>query len=401
MEIHASGFTKAKDGTMPQITGEQLFAHVRALADDIGPRPTGRRAEAQAREYIRKQLAEMGIELADELPFETTGTWGWGLIPPLLLNLSGNALPPGNGRRALGALLAFLGAYDLWRGTTGMPGQLLERLAPKLESRTLVARIAPQAEIKRRVVLIGHTDTNKHRLSFSPITKRLMLPTMTTLIAATLLRGVALLVGLRRVQQWIDAYILFGLGVLAADELFGYIDGANDNATAVACLLEIGRQLQATPLQHTEVWLAFTGAEETGLHGTHALLDTYGNDLRDAWFVDFEMVGTGNIAYVTQHSGLTNLNPYQPDSESLALAREVAALHPELQVTGREMIMMEEVAALRKQGYRGICLVGMGEDGWLANWHQYSDNSRNIETQPLERAAHFAWYMLEQLDARE
>lgn len=48
------------------------------------------------------------------------------------------------------------------------------------------------------------------------------------------------------------------------------------------------------PLEHTEVWLAFTGAEEVGSVGMHVLLDRCGEQLRDAYFLDFEMVGRGS-----------------------------------------------------------------------------------------------------------
>ncbi len=62
------------------------------------------------------------------------------------------------------------------------------------------------------------------------------------------------------------------------------------------------------------------------------------------------------------------------------------------------MIITEEVGGLRGRGYRGICLVGVGEDGWLANWHQYSDNFNHIEPSGLERAARFALAMMRVLD---
>jgi hypothetical protein len=53
-----------------------------------------------------------------------------------------------------------------------------------------------------------------------------------------------------------------------------------------------------------------------------------------------------------------------------------------------------------RRGYRGLCIAGQGEDGWLANWHQYSDNSSNIQPEPLERAARFGWAMVQKIDSR-
>lgn len=132
-----------------------------------------------------------------------------------------------------------------------------------------------------------------------------------------------------------------------------YVDGANDNASAVACALGLAERLKTEPLEHTEVWLAFTGAEEIGCLGTHALLDAYSETLRDTWFLDFEMVGTDEIAYVT----------------------------------------------LRSRGYRGLCLAGFGDDGWLANWHQTIDDTAHLVSAGLEKATTFAWRMLHALEA--
>jgi len=48
-------------------------------------------------------------------------------------------------------------------------------------------------------------------------------------------------------------------------------NGADDNASGVAALLEIGRQLEAEPLRHTAI-LAFVDAEEEGFWGSRALV---------------------------------------------------------------------------------------------------------------------------------
>jgi hypothetical protein len=82
------------------------------------------------------------------------------------------------------------------------------------------------------------------------------------------------------------------------------------------------------------------------------------------------------------------------------LAEKTARRRPELAVSGREMVIGEEVGALCSRDYRGICLAGVGEDGWLANWHQYSDTFDNVAPEGLERAARFALAMMEELDGQ-
>jgi len=388
------------------LSAEALMAHVRALAEEIGPRPAGHPEEAAARVYVRGALARLGIAEVEELPFPTPDTWGYGQMIPLSLALVGNILGwLGRLGRLAGGLAALGAAYTLWQNMSGRR-QPLAALNPVAgESATLIARIPAAGPARRTVVLLGHTDTNKHRLTFAPEFKRLILPMTTMGFGAAALNGlaqVAQALGVGRAAEWLRRLSMVGMATglltLIADESGGFIDGANDNATAVACLLGLGAQLQQQPLQHTEVWLAFTGAEEVGCLGTHALLDAYGDRLTDAWFIDFEMVGTDDIAYVTRHTALLPLGAYRPDPESLALAQQTARAHPELAVQGREMVILEEVGSLRSRGFRGICLVGVGADGWLAQWHQYADNAANIRPAGMERAARFAWEMIRALD---
>lgn len=384
-----------------------LMAHVRALADTIGPRPTGTPQEARARDYIRQSLMEAGITNIEEQPFATQSTSGYGLIYPLTLALLGNVLgAAGRIGKVAGGLATVYSAYNLWR-FMGMHRPPMEPLYPKRQSANLLVRLPPMGSVYQRVVLIGHTDTNKHRLLFASWMKRAILPLATAGVLTTLANGLAQIAqavgpnpaaeSMQKVTLGMTAYNLL---LALNDERNGYIDGANDNATAIACLLGLAAHLRQHPLQHTEVWLAFTGAEEVGCIGMHALLDQYGHMLQNAWFLDFEMVGVDNIAYVTHHSAVSYLNGYAPDAESLALAEETARRHPELGVTGCPMMIMEEVGALRGRGFRGLCLVGVGADGWLANWHRYSDNTSNIEPAGIERAARFARAMLQILDSR-
>jgi hypothetical protein len=385
------------------LAAEALREHVRALAEGIGPRPAGHPEEAAARHYIQDVLGAAGVREAEQLRFPAPDTWGYALIIPTLLALAGNALGAlGRLGKVMGGTWALAGAYALWRATGGNR-QPFAALAPRRDSATLIVRLAPTGAVRRRAVLIGHTDTNKHRLTFEPRYKRLLLASTTAGIVAAAANGVAQLgqgigIGGKTAQRWSLLGLLAGLAVELADETGDYVDGGNDNASAVACVLGLGRHLLAHPLEHTEVWLAFTGAEEVGCLGTHALLDAYGRELSDAWFIDFEMVGARRISYVTRHSGFSYFSAYAPDADSLALAATTARQHPDLNVTGRPMVIVEEVGSLRGRGYRGVCVAGAGEDGWLANWHQRSDTFANVDPAGLERAARFALAMLQGLD---
>ncbi len=387
------------------LSSDVLMLHVRKLAEEIGPRPAGHPAEMRARQYIRQVLSALGYDEVETLPFLTPDTWGYALGNPLALTLASNLLGTRSrvGRLLSGAV-ALASAYTLWRSTC-VDKQPLAALSPRRQSATLIVRVPPTGEPRRTLVLLAHTDSNKHRPSFSPQLKKYLLGLTTAGLASIASNGVAQVVeGLsgskgaskfRKASFWA---VVASLLIALYDETGPYVPGASDNASAVACVLGLAAQLRQQPLRHTEVWLAFTGAEEAGCLGAHALLDAYGDRLRDAWFLDLEMVGTQDIAYVTRHTGFSLISAYCPDVESLAWTECTSRQHPEMAVHGREMVIGEEVGALRVRGYRGICLSGFGPDGWLEHWHQTSDNVENLVPAGLEKAARFAWAMMRELD---
>jgi hypothetical protein len=383
-----------------------LATHVKALADTIGPRPTGHPTEALAQTYIHNTLATLGFPHVEEMPFAAWDTWGYTTITPNALAVAGSALGRfGAAGQIVSSAISLLSSLHLFQASDCSRQPLAPLYPNKKETKNLLVRIPAQGQRLHRVVLVGHTDSNKHRQTFAPAMKR-YIPLLDTLnIAFPLLHGVAQLaraLGGGQKATWLSRLSLGGmllsLGLLAADEQSGYVAGANDNATAVAALLGLAGHLKNNPLQHTEVWLAFTAAEEVGCVGIHKLLDEYGHILNDAFFIDFEMVGCRDVAYVTEHSSFSYATGYRPDRESLRWAERTAQRHPELGVSGRPMVIGEEVGALRSRDYRGLCLVGVGEDGWLANWHQYSDEFANVEPTGIERAARFALAMLQELD---
>lgn len=391
------------------LAAEALMRHVRALADDIGPRPTGHAEEALARGYIRSILSSLGFTDIEEQPFATPDTPGYAMVLPQALGAISNAIAPTQRwGRLVGGLLALFGAYSYWRFSRMQRSPLLEPLPaiPLYPSANTIVRIPATGERRQRVVLIGHTDTQKYRTIMEPQRKQMFPPWCATALLTLVANGLAQLAQAAGVNQPARLVQRLSLGMLtfsvlatAASEGSSYVDGANDNATAVACLLGLGAHLRQHPLQHTEVWLAFTGAEEIGGEGMHVLLDRYGEELRDAWFIDFEMVGSDEIAYITRHSGMSLGSAYTPDAESLQLAAQTAQAHPDLNIQQREMVIMEEVGVLRGRGYRGICLAGVGPDGWLENWHTYADVSANVKPGGIERAARFALAMLHQIDS--
>ncbi len=207
-----------------------------------------------------------------------------------------------------------------------------------------------------------------------------------------LLTGIAL--GMGTLLGLVSLAMLF---FLISDERQPHVEGANDNATAVSILLGMAEALQSQPLHTSEVVLLFTGCEEAGCVGMESYLRQFHPKREDTFWIDLEMVGTGNLCYITRH-GVSRFSEYRPHPEMAALAAGVARQFPGLGVTGKEMLILEEIASLRRHGYRAVCVAGHNQQGYLPNWHRISDTLENIEPETLTRAAHYTWALMKALD---
>ncbi|MCI0396363.1 MAG: M28 family metallopeptidase [Chloroflexi bacterium] len=383
----------------------RLMDHVRCLAREIGPRPSTSPQERQAADYVKRTLRSLDVANIWEQRFQSQNSLGWATIPYLLAGALAAPLAWAGGRagRLLGGLLLLAGAFGLHRFSLGRP-PFFQRLIATGPSQNVIARFPPAGEAQRHLYLIGHLDTNKQRFLAPLPWPGLVRPLNTASLVLAALGGLTLLLDAllnhrrRATWQWLPGAIpLSFLPALFFDEAQPHVDGANDNASAVAVLLTVAEALQRQPLQNTEVTLLFTGCEEVICVGIEEYLQKYAPPRENSYWIDLEMVGTGNLCFVTRH-GINHFSHYTPDPEMVALAARAAGKHPQLNVIGKEMLILEEVANLRHHGYKAICLAGFGDDGYLANWHRLSDNLDNIEPETLERAARYTWALMQEVD---
>ncbi|TEU11981.1 MAG: M28 family peptidase [Anaerolineales bacterium] len=384
---------------------ENLMTHMRVLCKEIGPRPPTSAQERQAAEYVEKTLKTLGYQNIREQHFKSQNSFGWVVIPASLAAVLGMPIAALGGRlgKAIGSLLLLGGAHTLKELGRARP-PFFQRLIARRTSQNLIVEIPPTGKIERQVFLIGHLDTQRQRFITPPPRPELMKPISTAALLLATLGGISLLTdvlfkrkGVAR-WQWLTGLPLSaGLLSFLFDETQPHIEGANDNATAVAILLSIAEALKAAPLKHTQVTLLFTGCEEAVCVGMESYLQHFAPPQDSTYWIDLEMVGTGNLCYVTQH-GLTYVTEYYPDPEMVKLAAQTALKHPELGVTGKDMLILEEVSNLCNHGYKAICIAGYDKGGWLPNWHRLSDNLENIEPDTLSRAARYTWALLQELD---
>ncbi len=388
---------------MQSLTATHLLEHITYLCKKLPPRQPTTAGERQAAEYVHETLQKMGVASRIET-FKGIPTLGIPGIIAVLIGLASILFGWTGfwaGKWIAGALMLLCGLnmYQLYANIPPFFSNWIERW----DSWNVVGQIKPASVPKRRIYLLGHLDANKQRFLLPTPDPRLLKPSQTLTILIPILVGLTFwgeaLFGwnLFWVQAAAIAFLAISIGMLLFDETQPTVEGANDNASAVSILLGIAETLKAQPIQNSEVILLFTGCEEVGHHGLKDYLRRYQPPANNAYWIDLELVGAGNICYANRH-GVTYLTQYRPGAEILELARQTARQHPELNVAERDMLILEEVATLRHAGHNGLCIMGYDERGYLPLWHRLSDRLENLEPQALQRAARFTWELIQNID---
>ncbi len=389
---------------------QRAWEHLRHLAVEIGPRPSTREGELRAAHYARDVLKAAGVkEVREELFLSGRETY-WPYAISLGVGLLGNVLfltKPNRKRGIIAALLNALGAWGFY-AEANFDDHWVRRMLPKGVSQNVIGVIPAAEEPKRRIVLMGHLDT--HRTPFfynSPGLLRMF----STLVGAafvslplsaliTLMRALGHIPGLGGLLGLAAAFQAFAMGMSIQAETTPHTPGANDNASGAAVVLALAEYLVQHPLPHTEVWVVLTGCEEVGAYGADALLKSHGEALRDAYFVNVDMVGVG-VPAILEREGL--LKSYRPDPLLLRVAMEVAAEHPEWNTGPHPAGAYTDIGVIIKHGYRGITIDSVlppthPARQYMGYWHQMRDRFENVEQACVEKAAAYVLALLRRLD---
>lgn len=231
--------------------------HLNQLAGEIGPRPATTDAEARAADYIQGVFEERGLEV-ERQEFDAPHTYSWAYVLYHLITIGcavGSRWAPWPAF-AIAMLVALVFFYDL---DTRFG---LTSITPKGPSQNVIARHVPKAwrgERTSRIVIVAHYDSAKSSLAFSPSMVRSFAFTFGLMKWCTYLVPVAILV---EAVPWtakfmpytwyapmvVAAYLIVPLFIQIHRELvMKATDGANDNASGVATMLEVMERVVPAP----------------------------------------------------------------------------------------------------------------------------------------------------------
>jgi hypothetical protein len=395
--------------TDPAHFAQRALSHAQVLAKN--GRGSATAAEKEAGDYVQEQLMSLGVRDIQIQPFYGERSLWLFIALVLGLALVGHAAywllrkPIGNLPALLITVLAFgFSGYLIWCRFT-LRDYPLRNILPRAPSQNVIAKIPPDGEAQRRLILVAHLDSHRAVLWFATdFLVRMFVPfSIVTLYGIYLAIPIYLMAALTHWQvfAWLGLVLAFFhflgwfSGVTA--DLGQYSPGANDNASSVGTLLALAERLQQQPLQNTEIWLAFTGCEETSGDGLLALIKEYGALLKDTLFVDLEMVGIGDrISYIREEG---NLNRLTIPQEVEALVKEVGQPFG-LQPASTPLVgASTECSILLKHGFKAVCFIAHWQGSTiLPEWHRLTDTPDRLQLTSLERVHAFTWDLLQRFD---
>ncbi len=405
--------TSPKNPEINLAWGRRALEHAQTITKLSFGRGSATRAEAQAAETVKVRLAELGIKDLRTQPFTGLRSLWFFLALAFGFAIFGHLafwmlrIPMGTWPALLVSALAFgFSYYLLWRKFTFRPYPL-GRYLPHGPSQNVIAALPPSGEVLRRVVLIGHLDSHRAVFWFAHdltlIIFALLQPVaLYGALAAPLLYALSVIVNLP-LLGWLGVglaalhFIAWLTGVIADTAPFS--PGANDNASAIGSLLALAERLREDSLQNTEVWLAFTGCEESGCEGIQAFIAEYGEKLADALFLNFEMVGIGERLIYIQTEGMMRTTRIAKDVEEFVLeAGKDFDLRP---AAARASGGFTEMGVLWENGLKGVCLLAAREDSPLPpEWHRLTDTADRLQPETLARVNELAWRILGRYDTQ-
>jgi hypothetical protein len=377
-------------------------------------RGAGTDAERRAAVHLAERLRELGRDARVD-PIEVWPRWSLLYVGLAVAAIVGSVLSVSS--HLAGAIVLLLAAALAFADLEG-------RLQPL---RRLTGRRASQNVFSREddgrpgtLVLVAHYDAGRTGAPFGPrLSERraalgdlLRRPVggfgpffaaIVVALACALVRLVGIdATPLTAIQFAATVALILSVPLLADVALSGTVPGANDNASGVATVLRLAERYGGD-LDHFDLWVLFTGAEEGMELGMRAWLRAHRRELdreRTA-FVCVDEVGYGTVRYARREGYLV---AHPAHGELLELCDQIAAEDDadEGRYGARSYVSRSATDAYPPgaAGFPSISVSCLGSLDYTPHHHLPSDTVDNVDGAALERAFGFCSELIELIDER-
>jgi len=401
---------------------EAMYAFVRTICNDIGPRAPCSAGEAKAAEVIKMEMQKTCSEVVVE-PFTCApgGLLGW--IRPAIMLIVGSLalyLVVAFAMHGLGGAAFFVLCLALviaawviaWKEFFSYE-EFIDRFLKRGSSQNVVGRIMPEGEAKRVIAFSGHHDS---ALRFNLLEYLrgvgygasilwgfgIWIAWTATLVVAIVLAIAGLdMGGINTFTVWLGIVGSPAIVLLwffkSSDERGNVVPGAVDNISAVAVVLAIGRYVKAHPdivPAGTEIRLISFGCEEAALRGARRYVEAHRPELEHS---DFQLVNMDGLqspkSFMLFSYEPTTRTPHDPrvTKRIMAAARRIGL--PVLNFGSRAIDRMAgffsggtDAAAFSKAKIPASTFGALDVLKYINNYHTSRDTPDRIEPGTLEGA---------------
>lgn len=389
-------------------------ATLREVVEALAPieRLAGTDGEREAAEWIGERLGAAGVEARVEEESYQHGFAGRLAALAAGASVAGVAGLTSKGRAlaaAAGAAAAALIADDASNGP-----RLLRNTVP--DDRTtwnVVGEIGP-ADAERTLVLLAHHDAAQTGRIFHQGGQRFLGATFPGLIervdtsvplwwgvfGGPLMVAAGAITGKKGLTAAGSVFSAAGAAALADIERGEVVPGANDNLSAVACLVAVAEALRDEPVDGLRVVLASCGAEEVLQGGIHAFAARHlaQMDRERTWVLNLDTVGSPELCLLEGEGevvmedffdrGWRDLIARVADREGIPMRRGM-----------RSRASTDTVVPSRMR-IPSACLVSLDEVKALSNYHWPTDTPENLSYPTVACAADLAIAVARELAPR-
>jgi hypothetical protein len=283
--------------------------------------------------------------------------------------------------------------------------QLARRLTPRRASQNVVSR--EDGGRPGTLVLVAHYDAGRSGAVFGwRLAERafeVLFWSIVVVLACSALRLAGLdATPLTLVQFAATVGLIVAIPLLADVGLSSVVPGANDNASGVATVLRLAERYGGD-LDHFDVWVVLTGAEEGMELGMRAWLRSHRRRLhRDRTaVVCVDQVGAGTVRYA-RREGYVLPNSHNASLIRLCdqIAEEDAADDARYGARPHTARFATDAFAARVAGFPAVSVSCLGARDVAPHHPRVSDTVENVDGDALERAFGFCSELIELIDER-
>jgi len=391
---------------------DYMYNFIDTICKKFGPRYSCSEAEKNANIWIKEELDKFCDEtFIDE--FETRPALypqGFIKVAGLLGGISPLFMPLIFPFPIISLILVIFGITVLYSELFLMK-EWIGFLFKTKKSTNVFGIIKPTGDVKFRIIFEGHTDSAKemniasYKLRVRQIIGRVGLYFLFHTIIFSLWKSIAQLVSGSSIVilNWgvvsitvldliyfIPLLMIYPFFILLLKGFLGktIVLGANDNLSASAVAVAIGKYLSENRPKNVEVWIGSQGSEEVGDKGAKAFVEKYGKlgVLDNSYAVVLECCGAAENMFLIEKDMHRAVYNTEINNMLLQAHTEAKIENPNLLNirTGSLKIGSCDACRYIHEGFKAAALMGMEHvKNRAINWHSVNDAPENINKKVL------------------